>query len=185
MAAAGRETEIKLPFPSAAEAARSLLSIGARLLRGRELEDNVVYDSPSGDLRRGDRLLRLRRAGGVAILTYKEPVEGGFRHKVREEHETRIEDAGVVERILEALGLVPWYRYQKYRSVFEIGGLEASVDETPLGCFVELEGEDAAIDRIASALGFGPERYVVATYRQLHEEAAAAGRIEPGDLVFP
>ncbi len=185
MAAAGRETEIKLPFPSAAEAASRLLSLGARLLRERELEDNVLYDFPGDDLRSGGRMLRLRRAGGVGILTFKGPVQGKFRHKVREERETGIEDAGATARILEGLGLVPKYRYQKYRAVFEIDGLEASVDETPLGCFVELEGDEEAIDRIAATLGFGPDRYVLLTYRQIHEEAAASRGVEPGDLLFP
>jgi adenylate cyclase class 2 len=59
------------------------------------------------------------------------------------------------------------------------------VDETPIGCYVELEGDPQAIDRAAADLGFSPDRYVTATYRDLAEEhAAKSGRDVEGILVF-
>jgi adenylate cyclase class 2 len=185
MAPSGRETEVKLSFASPAEAEVRLESIGARRERAREFEDNVLYDLPGDVLRSSGRLLRLRRAGGRAILTYKAPVPGEHRHKVRVEHETEVDDPEAVALILEGLGLSPCYRYQKYRTAFVLEGLEIALDETPIGCFVELEGEPEAIDRIAARLGFSESHYVLATYRQLQERHAAARGVEPGDLVFP
>ena len=185
MVAGGREVEIKLPFASAADATKRLLALGARRVRDREFEDNVLYDFPTRELRLSGRLLRLRRSGTRALLTFKGPVEGEFRHKVRAEHETEVSDPDALARALEGLGLFPQYRYQKYRTTFEVEGLEACVDETPVGCYVELEGDAAAIDRAAARLGFGPEAYVLATYRELHEQAARARGEAPGDLVFP
>lgn len=184
MAPSGREVEIKLPFPSAADAIDRLESVGARRVSERELEDNVLYDLPSDALRGTGRLLRLRSAGGRSVLTFKGPVPGEHRHKVRVEHETAVSDADATARLLSGLDYVPRYRYQKYRTTFEVEGIEASVDETPIGCWVELEGRPEAIDRVAGRLGFTPDRYVLATYRQLHEEAAVARGDEPGDLVF-
>lgn len=178
------ETEIKLPFPSAGEAIERLRQLGARLLHERAFEDNIAYDLPSGDLRAAGRLLRLRRYGGRAWLTYKGPARRAGGHKVRTEHETEVGDADGLERLLGDLGYRPSYRYQKYRTVLALPGLEASVDETPLGCFVELEGDPRAIDALAVQLGFVADQYIVATYRELHEAACASRGVAAGDLLL-
>jgi adenylate cyclase class 2 len=180
----GREIEIKLPFASAAEAETRLLAIGARKTRDREFEDNVLHDFPGDPLRASGRLLRVRRAGGRSVLTFKAPVPGEYRHKVRVEHEMPLEQPETMERILGGLGFVPRYRYQKYRTAYSLEGLDIALDETPLGCFVELEGEPDAIDKVAALLGFPVSRYILSTYRQLQEERAAALGVAPGDLVF-
>jgi adenylate cyclase class 2 len=179
-----KEVEVKLPFTSAEEAGRALQRLGASLLHSRVFEDNQVYDLPTLGLRRTGRLLRLRRAGPNALLTFKARREPDTRHKVRMEHETLLDDPEETERILGGLGFEPVYRYQKYRTVFRFAELEISLDETPIGCFVELEGEPGAIDRVAGLLGFTPDRYIVGTYRDLHEADAAARGVPPGDLLF-
>jgi adenylate cyclase, class 2 len=184
MTPSGRETEIKLPFASPAEAEARLAAIGATLERAREFEENVLFDLPGDALRASGRLLRLRRAGGRAVLTFKGPVPGEHRHKVRVEHETSVDRPDAVVLLLEGLGYAPRYRYQKYRTTFALEGLEIALDETPIGCFVELEGEPAAIDRVAARLGFDASQYILATYRQLQEQLAAGLDTEPGDLVF-
>ncbi len=179
------EIEVKLRLPSADHARRRLAALGAREMRRRVFEDNLVYDLPSGTLEREGRLLRLRRAGNDAWLTYKEPAHDDLRHKVRREFETPIADPVALERILAALGFHVTYRYQKYRTVYRLEDLELAVDETPLGCFLELEGTPAAIERAARALGFAEGDYIRETYRDLHRTAIAQGTASPGDLVFP
>ena len=126
--------------------------------------------------------LRLRSVDNRAWLTYKAPVSGEHRYKVREEHESGVDDPDAVHRMLIGLGFTPRYRYQKYRTQYGSGELQACLDETPLGCFVELEGEPEAIDRVAAELGFGEDAYIRSSYRELHE--AFAGSSDPGDLVF-
>ena len=184
MERARREVEVKLRFDSPGQARRGLEDLGARLVRERTFEDNMVYDDQQGRLVREGKLLRLRRWGAVATLTYKAPVPGDHRHKVREEHETIVDRPDEVERMLSGLGFHPVYRYQKFRTLFGLNELHACVDETPIGCFVELEGAPEAIDRAAEALGLGPERYILDTYRALHEREARAQGREAGDLVF-
>ncbi len=117
------------------------------------------------------------------MLTLKGPLPGEFRHKVRAEHETNVGDAREAERILRGIDLKPAWRYQKYRTEFELEGLHVCLDETPLGCFVELEGEPEAIDRVAAALGFSADAYIRDSYRDLEEKRAAALGREPGDLI--
>jgi len=179
-----KEVEIKLPFGSSEEAIRRLQQLGAVLTHPREFEDNLVYDLPSGELRASGRILRLRRAGQEAKVTFKSKVFRETRHKVRLEHETSVGSAHETEQIFQGLGLGVTYRYQKYRSVYELASVEVSVDETPIGCFVELEGEPDAIDRLAERLGFKVEDYIQATYRDLHETNAASRGVPMGDLVF-
>ena len=86
--------------------------------------------------------------------------------------------------MLEGLGFRPIYRYQKYRTLFEVGDLHVCLDETPLGCYVELEGPPDQIDRAAEVMGMPRERYVLETYRELQEKHAMEHGIEAGDLVF-
>jgi adenylate cyclase class 2 len=118
-------------------------------------------------------------------LTFKSKAPGEHRHKVYVEHETRVHDGDAMQRILRALGYSPWYRYQKYRSTYRVDGIEIAVDETPIGCFVELEGEPDAIDRVAERLGFSTADYVRATYHELHEADATERGVAVGDMVFP
>ena len=178
------EVEIKLRVVSAHDAVGRIEKLGAVLERPRELEDNLVYDLPSRALRDARQLLRLRRKGPATTLTFKSKAPGEHRHKVYVEHETRVEDGDELHRILTALGYSPWSRNQKYRSIYCLEGLEITVDETPIGCYVELEGEPDAIDRVADRLGYAPADYVRATYHELHEADAAERGVAAGDMVF-
>jgi adenylate cyclase class 2 len=173
------ETEVKLRLPSA-EAGRSLLArLGARLEAERHFEDNRLFDDGQGTLIRQGGVLRLRRARGRGVLTYKGPkrVEGGIRS--REEVELEVSDPDAFERILAAVGFRPSFRYQKYREVYRHGEVEIVLDETPIGCFLEIEGEDAAIRETAAALGFQPRDFVSESYAGLFFAEGGSG-----DMLF-
>src|SRR5262245_5517595 len=185
MGASRREVEIKLRFPTIEAAATCLRSAGATPVSAREREDNVLYDRAVAPLGREGRALRLRRVGGRAILTLKSPVPEDHAHKVRIERETSVGEPEAMSEVLVELGFSPVYRYQKYRSTFEVDDVAVFLDETPLGCFLELEGEAAAIDRLAARLGFGPKDYILESYRELHRDAVVAGSALPGDLLLP
>jgi adenylate cyclase class 2 len=179
-----REIEVKLRFDSPENATTRLRSLGAVESTPRLFEDNILFDRARDPLHRARQALRLRRVGDRAVITYKGPVEGEHRYKVRVEHETDVADGDAAERILLSLGFEPHWRYQKYRTEFDFGKLRICLDETPLGCFVELEGPPDEIDGAAEKLGFGVDDYVTASYRKLLElEAGRQGR-RPWDLVF-
>lgn len=184
MARSTREVEVKLAFPTAEAALAALKKAGAALVSPRSFEDNRVYDRGDGELQRAGLLLRLRTTGDRHAVTFKAPVAGEHRHKVRVEHETVVGDAEAMHRVLEGLGYRVAWRYQKYRTTLRLPGVEALVDETPIGCWVELEGEPEAIDRVAATLGFTPERYDTGTYRDLAIRHAASRGLPPRDLVF-
>ena len=180
-----REVEIKIATPSAASARALLRRNGFRLDKRRVFESNVLYDTADQALRTRSQLLRLRRAGAKAVLTYKGAPEEG-PHKSREELEFSIGSAETAASVFERLGLKPYFRYEKYRTEYrrarEPG--HVTVDETPIGVHLELEGPPAWIDRTARRLGFGREDYITASYGALYLQACAARGLPPGDMVF-
>ena len=104
--------------------------------------------------------------------------------KVREELETTAGDAALLLRLLERLGLQVWFRYQKYREEYALGDVVLTVDETPIGTFVELEGGERGITEIAAALGRTADDYVVTSYHDLFLSAAPGGAQGRTDMVF-
>jgi hypothetical protein len=63
-------------------------------------------------------------------------------------------------------------------------GLLIEVDETPIGTFVELEGQAAAIDRSAKELGYSPKDYVLKNYLVLYVEECKRQGVQPKDMLF-
>lgn len=179
------ETEIKLAVPDAAAGRRLFRSAGFRVFKRRVLEINDVFDTPGLKLRRGALLVRVRRAGNVATLTYKgRPVAG--KHKSREELELQISDAPMMSTILGRLGYQPVFRYEKYRTEYCQPGARgvATVDETPIGTFLELEGAPSWIDRTARHLGFAETDYITDSYGRLYLDWCSRQGLKPSNMVF-
>ncbi len=180
-----REVEIKLRLPDAAAGDRLLRGAGFRVRRPRVFEQNTLYDTLGGRLRRQGSLLRIRQAGGTALLTYKGPGVPS-KYKSREELELTVSDGALLGQILGRLGMTPSFRYEKYRTEYERdeGGGIATVDETPIGDFIELEGEGTWIDATAGQLGFSEQDYITASYAQLFFEARARGETLLSEMKF-
>ena len=178
-----REVEVKLRVDSAAGARRLLRGAGFRIARGRKLERNTLYDTPDQRLRKGGRLLRIRETGGRALLTFKGRATVG-RHKSRAELELPVAAPATLAAILTRLGLSARFRYEKFRTEYTDGGGLATLDETPIGVFVELEGSPAWIDRAARRLGYSPRQYITASYAALFLRHHPPGRGRPSDMLF-
>jgi adenylate cyclase class 2 len=144
-----------------------------------------VFDTPEMSLRRAATLLRVRQAGGAATVTYKGPPDVG-RHKSREELELEISDAGVMGAIIERLGLGVVFHYDKYRTEYRQPGRAgiATLDETPVGVYMELEGTAQWIDRTARKLGFAEDDYITASYGRLWLEWCEWHGLAAADMVF-
>jgi adenylate cyclase class 2 len=181
------EIEIKLRVLDCPQALRRLAALGWAARGGRELERNFVFDTPDGVLHGAGCLLRVRDWAGVCSLTLKQPGEASGRHKVKEEFEVEVSDCAVLGGILEGLGFVVAWRYEKYRTHFELAGAagEIVLDETPIGDFLELEGEANWIDRTAIELGFSAQEYITDTYGALFEAYRASNPEVGADMVFP
>ncbi len=166
------ETEIKLRVENPAAAQALLAAHGFEVLHPRVFERNLVFDTPDLSLRKSSRLLRLREAGGLVTLTFKGPAEAG-KHKSREELEIHPDTFDNMQTILERLGYQITFTYDKYRTEFHLPNSPgiATIDETPAGTFMELEGTAEWIDHTAAALGFLESDYVLASYATLYSRA--------------
>ncbi len=181
-----REIEVKLRVEDPRRAAASLTSQGFRIVHPRAFESNVLFDTPERSLRVDRRLLRVREYGGAATLTYKGTPETG-RHKSREELETEVADAETLRVMLGRLGYLPFFRYEKYRTIFQQPGEtagQAVLDETPIGCWIELEGAPEWIDANAARLGFSQEQYITESYGALWLSYCQEHGIDSIDMVF-
>lgn len=179
------ETEVKLAVGSARDAKQTLSKAGFKVFRPRVFESNVVLDTSSLALRQSGQLLRLRQAGRIATLTYKGPARPG-PHKSREELEVRLPAGSVIDHLFARLGYTPVFRYEKYRTEFSRAGEpgHATLDETPIGNFIELEGPADWIDQTAADLGFVRADYITVSYAALYLADCARRNLEPSHMVF-
>jgi adenylate cyclase class 2 len=177
------ECEIKLRFPTPEDARRAVLATGAIQVRERRLQDDRLVDNAHGMLRQARCVLRVRHEAKRAWLTFKGPPHPSIM-KVREELETAIPDPERMLQMLDRLGFQVWFRYQKYREEYSLGDVLVAIDETPVGTFVEIEGDEPGVADVARALGRAPIDYIVESYRALFLRHREEQGLPPADMLF-
>ncbi|MBI2688087.1 MAG: class IV adenylate cyclase [Acidobacteria bacterium] len=180
-----KENEIKVAVPNLQELESRLRTLGFQVLHPRVFESNVIYDTANAALRARGELIRIRQAGGESIFTYKGPATI-TRHKEREELEVAVAHPGNLGLILERLGYIPRFRYEKYRTEWAIPGEEGivMVDETPIGTYMEIEGPAFWIDNFATRLGYSDSDYVNLSYARLYLRDCELRGIAPTHMLF-
>jgi adenylate cyclase class 2 len=162
------ETELKLRIPATGPFRPLLEALGFRETIPAQPELSILWDR-NGELRAAGSALRTRRYAGRLRLTWKGPKVPDPILKIRPEQETGIEDLAALESILGALGFAPVMRLEKTRAVWERAELEACLDETPFGCYLELEGEPQAIRAAMEGLGLAADRAEPRSYPELYQ----------------
>ncbi len=178
------EHEIKVPVATLDGVRSRLHERGGDLRREATFEDNWVLDDADRHIGASGCLLRVRTWGDSSFVTFKGPAEFAEGVKTRREVETAVGNAAVLLELLAALGYTPWRRYQKRRETWMLQGVTVALDETPMGCFVELEGPPQTIPAAAATLGLDPAAAVSGTYLNLWEAFRAAHPAAPADMVF-
>lgn len=166
------ETEIKFRVDDVAVLSNRLQSAGFHLETPRTFESNVLYDTPDRKMRARTEILRIRNYGGKWTLTHKRLPDQGpgeDRHKHRIETETQVSDGEALAEVFRSLGLVPAFRYEKWRTEWSDGEGHCVIDETPIGAFAELEGTPQWIDDAAARLGVPHSEYMTLSYGRLFE----------------
>ncbi len=162
------ETELKLRIPATGPYRALLEALGFHEVTPAQPEISVLWDR-NGELRSAGSALRTRSYAGQSRLTWKGPKVPDPILKIRPEHETGVNDGASLEAILRALGYAPVMRMEKVRTVWERAELEACLDETPFGCYLELEGEPQAIRVAMEGLGLAPDRAEPRSYPELYQ----------------
>jgi adenylate cyclase class 2 len=181
------ETEIKFRVDDVANLTQRLEAASFRLQTPRAFESNVLYDTPGRQMRARTEILRIRSYAGRWTVTHKRLPDvgpGEDTHKHRIETETDVADGAALEEIFLSLGLVPAFRYEKWRAEWADGEGHCVVDETPIGNYAELEGSAEWIDHAAARLGIDRSQYITLSYGRLFELWRDEHRSAAQDLTF-
>ncbi len=171
------EIEVKIKIDHLAAVKEKILEQGALLTKERHSYDDTFYDRPSLELRNKHFALRVRKINKKAFLTFKGPEQKSRKFKIREEYETEVKNAKQLQKILKSLGLQPVFQYVKFRTVFRRKKLTICLDETPIGNFLELEGQQNEIVKFAHELGFSKDQFIKQDYVQLIQTEKEKNRI--------
>ena len=178
------EIEVKIPAPDLGAVRGRLHEAGATLHAALHDETNDLYDDAAHKLSGSGRTVRLRRAAGRAILTYKGPARFQDGVKTREEREVEISDPVEAEAILAGLGLERRFRYEKRREEWNAGGCVVALDETPIGTFVEVEGDPIGIRKLIVQLALDPSEAIPYSYAELYMRRRKEEPQLPADMVW-
>ncbi len=137
-------------------------------------EQSTLWDR-EGALREKRQAVRVRSYGGITSLTWKGPRSPDPMLKIRPEVETQVANREALEAILRALDLAPTMEMTKVRATWVAAGLMVCLDQTPFGCFVEIEGSQEAILVTRSALGLDDAEVETRSYPALFEQFRLGG----------
>ncbi len=178
-----QEIEAKFYVQRLEEVRQRLETLGAELVEPRVSESNLRFDTQAGEFRRAGRVLRLRQ-DTRARLTYKDSDRADAGALNRREIEFAVSDFSAAQEFLEALGYVPVFTYEKFRTTYKLEGVEIMLDEMPYGQFVEIEGATIRLRPVAERLGLKWEHSIQQSYSGLFDTVRARRRLPFGDLTF-
>jgi len=169
------ENEAKFAIHDPAAFRKMLRRQGARVYPAVK-EADYFFDVPRKLLAKQDKLLRLRKSPGGAIVTYKGPMRQS-RFKKREEINIRVADFRQAWDLFEHVGFKGRLLKEKVRQRFVWRKIPLFLDRLPfLGYYLEIEGSDARIVRTAKSLGLDIRRAITTNYNRLFNAFCAAHR---------
>jgi len=164
------EIELKFSVVDAGALREAAERLGFTLVTERTFESNTLYDTADRQLRGRRQILRLRQYGGRCTVTHKrqsDANDGDLRYKTRIETESVVEDCDALAEIFSQLGYGPVFRYEKFRTEWEMDAGHLVLDETPIGVWAELEGAPEWIDAMLERLGVAAELCSTESYGKL------------------
>jgi adenylate cyclase class 2 len=165
-----QEIEVKFLLKDLTALIQKIDQLNLSCTQKRVHEFNLRYDLPDGHLVAKKQVLRLRQ-DTQALLTFKGPGVLDEGVLLRKEIEVSVSDFDTARRLLEALGYQVIMMYEKYRANYLMDGVVLSVDETPFGLFIELEGESPAqVKSAASLLGLDWRQRINLSYSALLDQ---------------
>lgn len=152
------ETEVKILEVDREKVIDKLLELGAK-----KAFDDVIYavkyDTPDKNLEKEKKMLRLRREGKKAVLTFKKNISKD-KAKVSEEFEIEVPDFEGMSKILEGIGFAKLATFKKRRISYKIEDVHFEFDKyleeyEKIPEFLEIEAKDIeTLFRYLKLLGF-------------------------------
>ena len=175
------ETEIKFKVQIEAMKKR-LQGLGAEKRKGFR-EVNIVFDTEDRSLMKSSCLLRVRQSDRNMLTFKSAPLKSRF--KIREEIETEVADAKNTITLLERLGFLPAWRYDKEREIWKLDSVKVFLDRLPeIGDYLEIEGEEKAILAAAEKLGLKMWDGTNKSYFDIFQDHCRKHGLEMHDLIL-
>jgi adenylate cyclase class 2 len=186
---ADSKLEIEVKIPASSNLLDGYPELVKELVAERHFEDNWLLDFEDGRLQQSGSTLRVRKAAGRGFITFKGPKIAHAQFKVREELEVETDGPDRFIALFERLGLRQTFRYQKYRTVYRLtlpsgNTLLAMIDETPIGNFVEFEGDQHNIEEVLDHLRLDRSSLITLSYPALHAEFCRIAGKPVSEMVF-
>ncbi|MBW4037742.1 MAG: class IV adenylate cyclase [Acidobacteria bacterium] len=181
------EIELKFCVEDIDALRRNINDLGFRLVTERTFESNTLFDTADRRLRAQKQILRLRKYGKRNILTHKRQSNEAIsneHYKTRIETESDVEDYDALAEVFAQLGYMPVFRYEKFRTEWDLDSGHLVLDETPIGVWAELEGPPDWIDAMLERLGIAPQLQSTDSYGTLFLKWKEANRSEAENLTF-
>jgi adenylate cyclase class 2 len=180
------EIEVKFRIGSPEEMAARLKKLGAKLIESG-LEINMKFGRKDVRDEYEKLKLRLRSFGGDVSITHKEkPKNNPKGFKVRDEAEIRADSFENSKKLLDRLGLVPKWTYEKKKQVWVLDGVEVLINVIPvLGNFLEIEASPELIRKTAKRIGFDMKDAVTESYGDMYGKYRKEHSLPREDLRFP
>ena len=191
------ETKIKIKIDDRDELT-DLLGKNFRFERTeRYLEDDTLYAFADGRLKKKGSIFRLRvsiptlentekisTSESIFIVTWKGPADTSSGFKEREELEFRTDAGYSLRNKLDAFEMKPIFRYQKYRKYYLKKDLKLTIDDTPMGAYLELLGNMDVITRSAELLGYKKGDFLTENYFILWDRYKKENGIDQEFMLF-
>lgn len=182
------EVELKFVIVDQVGLRTRLFDMGAEST-GRVEENNLRFDGPDFSLSQRGIVLRLRWTDALpdsaGILTLKQPLpDSDPAFKMVREIEMNVDDRDAALALLQALGYHLNWRYEKRRETLHLDGLEICLDDTPLGFFMELEGQPAQIESLAARLDLDIVNGLTQGYGELFDLARTGLHLDVQHMTF-
>lgn len=144
----------------------------------RTYQKTVMFDNKQGLMQKTNGRIRLRQGGDITTLSYKLPIPSDTVKK-EIEWETKIDNWQVGEELLKVMGFNETTSYEKYRTSFKYRGSKIEVDEYPFANFVEIEGDEDDVKKIALGLGLDLAKAIIKPCDTLFNEWRAKKGLSP------
>ncbi len=176
-----KEIEVKFILKDASEI-RKILKKNKAKFKGRAFERTVRLDSSDKKLERVGKFLRVR-TGFKKTVTFKKRVKNkNFKERI--EIELKIEDEKKMIVILKNLGFSKALIMEKYREKWNLLDTEIVIDKLPMGLFIEIEGEEKAINKMIKLLKLDSKKRILLTYWDIWKDFAKKNNIKDENITF-
>jgi adenylate cyclase class 2 len=158
-----KEIELKILEINPKEIEKKIISLGGKKV-GSYILKVRLYDFPDGRLKSNFSILRIRTYENEknkiekTEFTFKQATDdlrNKSEFKICEELQTEVSDAGELQKIIEALGLVFTKDLEKKRTSFILDKTKIEIDIYPgVPPYIEIEGDEKTIPLVVKKLGY-------------------------------